>query len=92
MVGVHDPATKTADSMSNNALFTFQEEFASALALKPNSDFVENMFALMDSDHNGYISFREFLNSVVLLSKGNVNQILNFSWRFSGSVDFYTNE
>ena len=51
-------------------IFFLQEEFASALALKPNSDFVENMFSLMDTDHNGYISFREFLNGVVLLSKG----------------------
>lgn len=48
----------------------FQVEFASALALRPDSEFVENMFSLMDTDHNGYISFREFLNGVVLLSKG----------------------
>ncbi|XP_053408593.1 dual oxidase-like isoform X3 [Mercenaria mercenaria] len=47
-----------------------KEEFASALAVKPNTDFVENMFALMDTDHNGYISFREFLNAIVMLSKG----------------------
>ncbi|WAR05023.1 DUOX-like protein [Mya arenaria] len=46
-----------------------REEFATALAMKSNSEFVENMFSLMDSDHNGYISFREFLNAVVMLSK-----------------------
>ena len=51
-------------------LFLYQVEFASAMALKPDSDFVENMFSLMDTDHNGYISFREFLNGVILLSKG----------------------
>ena len=52
-------------------LLCLQEEFASALAMKPNTHFVENMFSLMDTDHNGYISFREFLNAVVMLSKGN---------------------
>ena len=40
------------------------------MAMKPETEFVENMFALMDTDHNGYISFREFLNAVVMLSKG----------------------
>jgi len=38
--------------------------------MKSNTEFVENMFSLMDTDHNGYISFREFLNAVVMLSKG----------------------
>lgn len=47
-----------------------KEEFAYAMAMKQDTDFVENMFTLMDTDHNGYISFREFLNAVVMLSKG----------------------
>lgn len=69
-----------------------QEEFASALALKPNSDFVENMFSLMDTDHNGYISFREFLNGVVLLSKGSGQNKLQTLFRMfdvdgDGSLD-----
>ena len=48
----------------------FQEEFAEALAVNANSDFVEHFFSLIDADRNGYISFREFLNAVVLFSKG----------------------
>ena len=47
-----------------------QEEFAEAIGVKVNSDFVEHFFSLIDSDRNGYISFREFLNAVVLFSKG----------------------
>jgi dual oxidase len=40
--------------------------------VKAASDFVEHFFSLIDSDRNGYISFREFLNAVVLFSKGTV--------------------
>ncbi|KAK7092277.1 hypothetical protein V1264_008051 [Littorina saxatilis] len=47
-----------------------KEEFAEAIGVKANSDFVEHFFSLIDSDRNGYISFREFLNAVVLFSKG----------------------
>ncbi|XP_052805242.1 dual oxidase-like isoform X3 [Mya arenaria] len=58
-----------------------REEFATALAMKSNSEFVENMFSLMDSDHNGYISFREFLNAVVMLSKGSGQDKLQILFR-----------
>ncbi|PVD36104.1 hypothetical protein C0Q70_03077 [Pomacea canaliculata] len=47
-----------------------KEEFAEAIGSKAGSDFVEHFFSLIDSDRNGYISFREFLNAVVLFSKG----------------------
>lgn len=47
-----------------------KEEFAEAIGVKASSDFVEHFFSLIDSDRNGYISFREFLNAVVLFSKG----------------------
>ncbi|KAK3106022.1 hypothetical protein FSP39_011167 [Pinctada imbricata] len=53
-----------------------KEEFAQALAVKPNSDFVENLFAMLDSDSNGYISFSDFLNTVVLFSKGSCQEKL----------------
>lgn len=45
-------------------------EFAEALSLKPNSAFVENMFTLADRDSDGYLSFREFLDVIVIFSKG----------------------
>ncbi|KAM4746802.1 dual oxidase 1-like [Rhinophrynus dorsalis] len=45
-------------------------EFAESLGLKPNSMFVESMFSLADEDGNGYLSFREFLNILVILMKG----------------------
>lgn len=58
-----------------------KEEFAHALACKPDSEFVENMFSLLDSDRNGYISFRDFLNAVVLFSKGSCQEKLHLLFR-----------
>ncbi|NXO94061.1 DUOX2 oxidase, partial [Certhia brachydactyla] len=45
-------------------------EFAEALGLKDHSMFVESMFSLADKDGNGYISFREFLDILVVFMKG----------------------
>ncbi|KAH0619921.1 hypothetical protein JD844_014359 [Phrynosoma platyrhinos] len=45
-------------------------EFADALGLKPQSVFVDSMFSLADKDGNGYLSFREFLDILVVLMKG----------------------
>eukprot|EP00076_Gallus_gallus_P015519 XP_015134571.1 dual oxidase 2 [Gallus gallus] len=45
-------------------------EFAEALGLKVNSMFVDSMFSLADKDGNGYISFREFLDILVVFMKG----------------------
>ncbi|XP_069621906.1 dual oxidase 1 isoform X1 [Ranitomeya imitator] len=45
-------------------------EFADSLGLKPHSMFVESMFSLADEDGNGYLSFREFLNILLILMKG----------------------
>lgn len=48
-------------------------EFSEALALKPTSLFVENMFKIVDKDDNGFISFREFLDMIVIFSKGSAD-------------------
>ncbi|NWX91519.1 DUOX2 oxidase, partial [Nothoprocta pentlandii] len=45
-------------------------EFAESLGLKAHSMFVESMFLLADKDGNGYISFREFLDILVIFMKG----------------------
>ncbi|KAL8197165.1 UNVERIFIED_CONTAM: Dual oxidase 2, partial [Gekko kuhli] len=45
-------------------------EFADALGLKPQSVFVDSMFSMADKDGNGYISFREFLDILVVFMKG----------------------
>ena len=47
-------------------------EFAEALSLKANSAFVENMFQLVDRDQDGYLSFREFLDVIIVFSKGKI--------------------
>uniref|UniRef100_A0A8C1ES08 NAD(P)H oxidase (H2O2-forming) n=1 Tax=Cyprinus carpio carpio TaxID=630221 RepID=A0A8C1ES08_CYPCA len=45
-------------------------EFASVLGLKPDSLFVESMFTLADKDGNGYLSFQEFLDVIVIFMTG----------------------
>ncbi|XP_078541091.1 dual oxidase 2-like [Lissotriton helveticus] len=45
-------------------------EFAESVGLKPQSMFVESMFSLADKDGNGYLSFREFLDILVIFMKG----------------------
>ncbi|XP_056272810.1 dual oxidase 1 [Pseudoliparis swirei] len=45
-------------------------EFADALGLKPDSLFVDSMFTLADKDGNGYLSFQEFLDVMVIFMKG----------------------
>ncbi|XP_022920959.2 dual oxidase [Onthophagus taurus] len=45
-------------------------EFASALGMKPDAVFVKKMFNIVDKDGDGRISFQEFLDTVVLFSRG----------------------
>lgn len=49
-------------------------EFAEALSMKPNSLFVNNLFPLLDKDKDGYVTFREFLDLMVVFSKGTTKQ------------------
>lgn len=64
-------------------------EFASVLGLKPDSLFVESMFTLADKDGNGYLSFQEFLDVIVIFMKGEVVQI--FCIAVQCFVTFYYN-
>lgn len=47
-----------------------KKEFAEALGMRPDSVFVKQMFNCVDKDSDGRISFQEFLDTVVLFSKG----------------------
>ena len=47
-----------------------KHEFADTLQVKPTSLFVTQMFEVVDKDKNGYISFREFLDMIVIFYKG----------------------
>ena len=47
-----------------------RDEFADAMSLKPDSLFVDQMFQLIDQDGNGFVSFREFLDMIVIFAKG----------------------
>ncbi|XP_061825723.2 dual oxidase 1 [Nerophis lumbriciformis] len=45
-------------------------EFANALGLKSGSLFVDSMFTLADKDGNGYLSFQEFFDVMIIFMKG----------------------
>ncbi|CAH0546400.1 unnamed protein product [Brassicogethes aeneus] len=47
-----------------------KSEFANALGMKPDAVFVTKMFNIVDKDGDGRISFQEFLDTVVLFSRG----------------------
>ena len=47
-----------------------RQEFADAMSLKKDSLFVDQMFQLIDQDGNGFVSFREFLDMIVIFAKG----------------------
>ena len=47
-----------------------REEFADAMSMKKDSLFIEQMYQLIDQDGNGFISFREFLDMIVIFAKG----------------------
>lgn len=63
---------KTAKEVLSTELT--QIEFAEALSMRPESTFVQQMFSLIDKDNNGYISFREFLDVMVIFAKGSAEQ------------------
>jgi len=46
------------------------DEFASALGMRASDVFVKKMFAIVDKDNDNRISFQEFLDMIVLFSKG----------------------
>ncbi|XP_068083975.1 dual oxidase 1-like [Anabrus simplex] len=48
-------------------------EFAEALRMRPDSQFVQKIFALVDKDNNGFVSFREFLDMLILFAKGSAD-------------------
>ena len=59
------------------------KEFASALGMKESDVFVKKMFAIVDKDNDNRISFQEFLDMIVLFSKGRTDDKLQVSTCFS---------
>uniref|UniRef100_A0A1Y1KGZ7 NAD(P)H oxidase (H2O2-forming) n=1 Tax=Photinus pyralis TaxID=7054 RepID=A0A1Y1KGZ7_PHOPY len=45
-------------------------EFAEALNMSSNAEFVVRMFNLIDKDKNGFISFREFVDLLIIFAEG----------------------
>lgn len=45
-------------------------EFADALNMKPEAEFVVRMFHLIDKDRNGFVSFREFVDLLIIFAEG----------------------
>ena len=46
------------------------QEFADALGMKKNDIFVKKMFNIVDKEKSGKITFQNFLDTVVLFTKG----------------------
>ncbi|XP_028307207.1 dual oxidase 1 [Gouania willdenowi] len=69
-------------------------EFADALGLKAESLFVDSMFTLADKDGNGYLSFQEFLDVIVIFMKGSAEakSKLMFSMNDIGGTGFLSKE
>jgi len=53
-----------------------RQEFAEALGMRSDSLFVKQMFNCVDKDGNGRISFQEFLDTVVMFSRGKLEDKL----------------
>nr|XP_008200778.1 PREDICTED: dual oxidase 1 [Tribolium castaneum] len=45
-------------------------EFAEALSMRAQDEFVKRMFALVDKDKSGFISFREFVDLLIIFANG----------------------
>lgn len=80
----YDPSLDHVEFKQTKELLEFEmtkAEFAESLALKIDSDFVEKMFMQADSDKNNYISIKEFINIVVLFTKGTCQDKLRMLFR-----------
>ncbi|KAJ8926850.1 hypothetical protein NQ314_020701 [Rhamnusium bicolor] len=49
-------------------------EFADSLNMSPTNEFVQRMFALIDKDKNRFISFREFVDLLIIFADGTEEQ------------------
>lgn len=69
-------------------------EFADVLGMHPETEFIQRMFLLIDKDRNGFISFREFTDLLVIFAKGTeVDKAkLLFDMYDIDAVGFLTNE
>ncbi|KAL2743176.1 dual oxidase 2-like [Vespula maculifrons] len=53
-------------------------EFAEALSMRPDAEFIKKIFNLVDKDKNGFISFREFVDMLVIFLKGTAEEKMKF--------------
>lgn len=73
--GLRPGEKRKLESVENDVIMVMRtslskKEFAEALGMRPDSLFVKQMFNCVDKDKDGKISFQEFLDTVVLFSRG----------------------
>lgn len=73
--GLKPGEKRKLEDVSNDVIMVMRtslskKEFAEALGMKSDSLFVKQMFNCVDKDNDGRISFQEFLDTVVLFSRG----------------------
>ena len=49
-------------------------EFAESLGMQPNSMFVRNMYLLVDTSKDGFVSFEEFMTMFMTLASGRLGR------------------
>ena len=71
------PVRLRKQSMTSDlAMSLTKQEFASALGMKKDEIFVQKMFNIVDKEKSGRISFQNFLDTVVLFTKGSSEEKL----------------
>lgn len=51
-------------------------EFAEVLDMRPEAEFVQKMFHLIDKGKNNFISFREFVDLLIIFANGDADKKL----------------
>lgn len=74
----HEEILNVNSALAQGTIYTELtiHEFAESLSMSADAEFVRRIFALIDRDRNGFVSFREFLDFLFIFARG--KQIIIF--------------